>query len=87
MCSLRPAFLRIFKALSLLVFVFFFPLLRISPSAPCNCALVILSSGLPLDSALGLVSVGCESSPRGDLEAADPGSRADSALTRIRVCS
>ena len=68
-------------------FCFFFPLLRISPSAPCNCTLAILSSGLPLDSALGLVSVGCESSPRGDLEAADPGSHSDSALTCIRVCS
>lgn len=85
MRSLRLAFLSIFKALSLLGFFFFFwPLLRISPSAPRDCALAVLSSGLPLDSALGLVSGGCESSPRGDLEAADPGSRI---LTRICVCS
>ena len=65
---------------------FFFLLLKLSLSAPCNGALVILSSGLPhMASALGLVLVGCESSPCADLEAADPGSCSDSALTRIRV--
>lgn len=58
---------------------FFFFLLRLSPSSPCNSALVILSSGLPhTASALGLVLAGYESSPRADLEAADPGSRSDS---------
>ena len=83
-CSVRLAFLRIFKALSLPVF--FFLLLKLSLSAPCNGALVILSSGLPhMASALGLVLVGCESSPCANLEAADPGSCSDSALTRIRV--